>query len=47
MGLCAMLWPPTGDLYRHNMMYFDFQNMTLIIMMKNWPGQPSGSKMSR
>lgn len=30
MGLCAMLWPPTGDLYRHNMMYFDFQNMTLI-----------------
>lgn len=27
MGLCAMLWPPTGDLYRHNMMYFDFVEM--------------------
>lgn len=27
MGLCAILWPPTGDLYRHNMMYFDFREM--------------------
>lgn len=24
MGLCAMLWPPTGDLYRHTMDYFDY-----------------------
>lgn len=29
MGLCAMLWPPTGDLYRHNMMYFDFAGMDM------------------
>lgn len=28
MALCSMLWPPTGDLYRHNMMYFEFQKMT-------------------
>lgn len=25
MGLCSFLWVPTGDLYRHNMMYFEFQ----------------------
>lgn len=29
MGLCAMLWPPTGDLYRHNMTYFDFHEMSV------------------
>ena len=29
MGLCAILWPPTGDLYRHNMMYFDFREMDM------------------
>ena len=24
MGLCAILWPPTGDLYRHTIDYFDY-----------------------
>ena len=28
MGLCSLLWPPYGDLYRHNMVYFEFQEMT-------------------
>lgn len=27
MGLCAMLWPPTGDLYRHTMDYFAFREL--------------------
>ncbi len=27
MGIVAMLWAPTGDLYRHNMDYFYFQQM--------------------
>lgn len=29
MALCSMLWPPTGDLYRHNMMYYEFQKMNI------------------
>lgn len=29
MGLVSVLWPPTADLYRHNMMYFDFKVMNL------------------
>lgn len=30
MGFCAMLWPPTGDLYRHSMMYFEFKEMNIV-----------------
>lgn len=29
MALCSMLWPPVGDLYRHNMMYYEFQKMNI------------------
>lgn len=29
MGLCAILWPPTGDLYRHSISYFEYRQMTL------------------
>lgn len=29
MGLCAMLWPPTGDLYRHTMDYFAFRELSV------------------
>ena len=29
MALCSILWPPTGDLYRHNMMYYEFQKMSI------------------
>ena len=29
MGLCAMLWPPTGDLYRHTMDYFAFRELNV------------------
>lgn len=28
MGLCSFLWVPTGDLYRHNIEYFDFVNFS-------------------
>lgn len=29
MGICSILWPPTADLYRHNMLYFEFQQMNV------------------
>ena len=29
MALCSVLWPPTGDLCRHNMMYYEFQKMSV------------------
>lgn len=29
MGLCAMLWPPTGDLYRHTMDSFAFRELSV------------------
>lgn len=29
MGCCSVLWPPTADLYRHNMLYFEFHRMNV------------------
>ena len=45
MGLCAMLWPPTGDLYRHTMDYFDYIVLTVAAVVSYWQGL--GIKFSR